>query len=101
MRAISVPIECKNYTRKITNPELDQLQGRFGHTRGFFGILVCRSIDDKQRIKAAYRDTALDGRGYMLALDDEDIIEMLGYVREGARKNIDIYLQKRLDEITS
>lgn len=100
MRSINVPIECKNYTRRIANPEMDQLQGRFGHTRGFFGILLCRDMDNKDRIRAGCRDTALDGRGYMLALDDEDIISMLGFVRDGLRGNIDRYLQMRLDEIS-
>jgi hypothetical protein len=35
-RAISVLIECKNYERRLANPELDQLSGRFGHQRGFW-----------------------------------------------------------------
>ena len=100
MRGISVPIECKNYTREIANPEMDQLQGRFGHTRGFFGILLCRDMDNKERIRAGCRDTALDQRGYMLALDDEDVIAMLSFVRDGVHSSIERYLQMRLDEIT-
>ncbi|MEO1537684.1 MAG: hypothetical protein AAFR73_08115 [Pseudomonadota bacterium] len=56
-------------------------------------------MDNKERIRSGCRDTALDQRGYMLALDDEDIVAMLGFVRDGVRGNIDRYLQMRLNEI--
>lgn len=101
LRARNILIECKNYTKEIRNPELDQLSGRFGHQRGFFGILVCRSMDNRERIIASCRDTAGDGRGYMIVLEDLDINKMLEWVREGKRSEIDRYLHRRLDEIAN
>jgi hypothetical protein len=71
--APQVFIECKNYGGDVANPELDQLSGRFGRSRGDFGILVCRRFDNKDRFQQRCRDTALDGRGYILALDDDDL----------------------------
>lgn len=99
-RAISVPIECKNYTKEVVNPEFDQLAGRFGHTRGFFGIMMCRRIDDRKRLTARCKDAALDGRGYIIVLDDEDIDYMLTAVVIGRRSLIDQRLQQRFNEIT-
>ncbi|CAN5115589.1 hypothetical protein BH10PSE12_BH10PSE12_10920 [soil metagenome] len=66
-------VECKNYRSEITNPELDQLSGRFGRSRGNVGMLICRRFDDKAKFEQRCRDTALDGRGYILSLDDEDL----------------------------
>lgn len=99
-RAISVSVECKNYRQKeINNPELDQLSGRFGHQRGFFGILLCRSMDNRDRILDKCRDTVQDGRGFMLVFEDADIVEMLTMVANGQKSQIDVLLQDRFDEI--
>lgn len=99
-RAVSVFVECKNYTREIANPELDQLSGRFSIRRGYFGILLCRSMDNRDRILDGCRDTAIDGRGYMLPLADSDLIHMLELVRDGNRRNIDGYLEAIFDRIS-
>jgi hypothetical protein len=98
-RALTVPVECKNYTEDLGNPEFDQLSGRFSHTRGFFGLLCCRSIDNQQRMIATCRDTALDGRGYIVVLSDTDLIDMLDAVESGNRALIDTLLNRRLNEL--
>jgi hypothetical protein len=98
-RAISVAVECKNYTKEVANPELDQLSGRFGHQRGFLGFLLCRSIDDRPRMIARCRDTANDQRGYIIILEDRDIIEMLVLVEQNRRSAINRFLQTRFDEL--
>ncbi|MFE5595707.1 hypothetical protein [Streptomyces sp. NPDC056549] len=66
-------VECKNYAKDAGNPELDQLSSRFSPLRGQFGILACRSFADKERFLSRCRDTALDFRGFAIALDDEDL----------------------------
>jgi hypothetical protein len=99
-RALSIPIECKNYTKDIANPEFDQLTSRFGHQRGFFGIMVCRDITNRPRILAACRDAANDGRGYMIILQDADIVRMLEFVETGQRSQIDNFLQTKFDEVS-
>jgi len=99
-RALSIPFECKNYSSDINNPEFDQLSSRFGHQRGFFGIILCRSIDDRQRVISACRDAANDGRGYILVFGDADIVTMLEHVEAGERRQIDRFLQTRFDEIS-
>jgi hypothetical protein len=99
-RAISVFLECKNYRKELNNPELDQLAGRFGHQRGFFGMILCREMEDRPRIVARCRDTANDNRGYMLVLEDRDLTVLLQFVEQGRRSLIDDFLQQRFDEIT-
>jgi hypothetical protein len=100
-RAISVPVECKNYSSEIANPELDQITGRFGHTRGFFGMICCRSMDNKHKFIERCRDAALDSRGYVIPLDDEDIIQMLTAISNDNRKAIESFLRARFDRLIS
>lgn len=69
----SIPVECKNYSRDPGNEALDQLAGRFSEQRGKVGILVAREFADKQRFLERCRDTARDGRGWILLLDDRDL----------------------------
>ncbi|MFF5582967.1 hypothetical protein [Streptomyces hygroscopicus] len=73
IKSTYVMVECKNYGKEVGNPELDQLSSRFSPLRGQFGILACRSFEDKSRFLKRCRDTALDYRGYVIALDDEDL----------------------------
>lgn len=98
-RAISIFIECKNYSSDLENPELDQLAMRFGPQRGFFGMLFCRTIEDRDWIIASCRDAVHNQRGYMLVLNDEDLIEMLRLVERGQRHRLDHFLQDRFEQI--
>jgi hypothetical protein len=77
-------VECKNYAEDPANPELDQLAGRFSPKRGQVGILVCRKIGNKKRMAERCRDTANDNRGYVIALDDDDLKKIIDeFLRSG------------------
>ncbi|ESX03398.1 hypothetical protein X769_17715 [Mesorhizobium sp. LSJC268A00] len=78
-RANTVVVECKNYTSDIHNQEIDQLLGRFDKNRGYFGIITCRNIEDKVTLEKRLRDAATRHQGYIVALTDKDIIEMLDW----------------------
>jgi len=77
-------IECKNYAGKVANPELDQLSGRFSPSRGRVGILVCRKYDKKNVFLDRCRDTARDDRGWIIALDDDDLRLLVEYRKKEA-----------------
>lgn len=74
-------VECKNYGRDVANPELDQLSSRFSQLRGMVGLLTCRAFENKDLFYKRCRDTALDGRGYVLAIDDEDLKQLVANVK--------------------
>lgn len=70
-------VECKNYGKEAGNPDIDQLAGRFSPSRGQVGLLICRTLENKGLMYQRCTDTAKDRRGYMLALDDEDIFSLV------------------------
>lgn len=98
--AANIFVECKNYSGDPGNPELDQLAGRFSPTRGTVGLLCCRSFVDKGLFVQRCRDTALDHRGFIIALDDEDLATIAGYRRDGQGHLITPFLKTRFDELT-
>lgn len=71
--AMQIFVECKNYGKDVANPELDQLTGRFGPSRGIVGLSVSRKFKNKARFLETCRDTAKDQRGFVIALDDDDL----------------------------
>jgi hypothetical protein len=74
-------VECKNYSGDPGNPELDQLGGRFSPRRGQVGLLLCRGLAEKALFVDRCRDTAADGRGYIVPLDDQDLAQLVEEVK--------------------
>jgi hypothetical protein len=91
-------VECKNYSQDIGNPEVDQLAGRFSNNRGKVGILCCRHFDDKALFIQRCRDTANDGRGVIVPIDDDDLAELvLDRTSEDPKIDQERLLRQRLD----
>jgi SAM-dependent methyltransferase len=70
-------IECKNYSSDISNPEIDQLAGRFTKQGGQFGMLVYRKASEELLLKRCQEKLKSDQ--YIVTLNDDDIIRMLKY----------------------
>ena len=92
-------IECKNYTDKVGNKELDQLAGRFAPHRGKVGLLVARRFDNKARFLSGCRDTALEGRGFIIALDDDDLKLLVTQVKKNPGSADFPLLRERFDKL--
>ncbi len=92
-------MECKNYKDDPQNPELDQLSGRFSKIRGRFGFLICRKFNNKDLFIERCKDTAKDDRGFILPLDDEDLITLLEYKRDKNEKGINDFLEERYKKL--
>jgi hypothetical protein len=96
-----IMVECKNYSKDPANPEIDQLSGRFSVNRGRLGLMLYRTVDDYDRLCERCRDTAQDGRGFMIALGDREVIEFLELIASGRRGAIDGRLQSIFNRLIS
>jgi len=94
-----VAFECKNYSRDVANPELDQLAGRFSVNRGKFGILCCRSFRDRKLFLKRCRDTLKDDRGLIIPLDDKRVLGLLGLIVKGEQRFLDNRITEFVDEV--
>lgn len=93
-------VECKNYSREITNPELDQIGGRFSFNRGQVGFILCRNIDNFSLLLERCKDTYRDGRGLIIPIVDNDIIEILENYNDWNPEFTETFLSNRIREIT-
>lgn len=97
--AAHIFVECKNYGKEIANPEIDQLAGRFGPSRGQVGILVCRSVKDGGLLEKRCKDTAQDHRGYIIHLTDEEIAQLVhDYIYNDGSPNYPL-LRKKFNKL--
>lgn len=94
-----VPIECKNYSSDIANPELDQMIGRFSVRRGRLGMILCRQFNNRPLFVERCRDTWGDGHGVILCIDDQIVNQWLGMLERNARADIDIHVNELIGEV--
>jgi hypothetical protein len=92
-------VECKNYTHELANPERDQISGRFAPNRGRLGFIVARKFENRDKFVLSCRDTAQDDRGFIIALVDQDILELLTMVAAKRGDEIDRFLEVRFNEL--
>jgi len=91
--------ECKNYSSDPANPELDQISGRFGDKRGWFGIIVCRKVQDKALMLKRCKDTLHDNRGWILVFDDDDIKQLLKFRAGSQFKEISAFMNGKMKSL--
>ena len=101
LKGNTIHVECKNYTKDVNNPELDQLLGRFDHNRGRFGMLFFRNADDMNRLISRCKDAAGQSLGVALPIDDNFIFKCLEYVENNERRKIDAHLEALFQNVIS
>ena len=97
--AMYVLIECKNFSGDPANPELDQIAGRFGPSRGKVGLLLCRTFEDKELFLQRCRDTANDLRGFVIPFDDDDLTKLVEARRAGDTYTVSKFLKERFEKL--
>lgn len=98
--AREVSIECKNYADDIANPEIDQMAGRFDSSRGLFGIILCRKIDNTSLALKRCKDVWRKNRGLIFILEDNDIEAVLSENLLTRYAFLQALLRSRLREVS-
>lgn len=99
--ATMVIVECKNYSKDINNPEIDQLLGRFDLNRGKFGIVTCRAVDNEKQLLERCRDLAKGGTGYIIVLTDDDLLQFLDLKAKDKSDEIEEILHQKFRDLIS
>ncbi len=96
-----VVVECKNYSEDVSNPELDQIAGRFSPARGKLGLLVFRNADDRATCIERCKDAFHDDRGWILPIMDSDLRVLVEERKANGFSNTYQLLEDRFAEIIS
>ncbi len=92
-------VECKNYGKEIGNPEVDQINGRLNDKRGRFGIIVCRSVVNKDRLLDRCKDLLNDNGNYVIVIDDIELVELLSFRDSNDENQIDDFFENKIDRL--
>ena len=94
-----IPIECKNYSYQIENPEYSQLVDRCSKIRQF-AMIVCRNNKDK--IKDLEQcSTRWNDHGYLIiVLNDEDLHQLLIFTDMNDKEKINAYIKHKIQQVT-
>lgn len=96
-----VAFECKNYSRDIANPELDQMIGRFDFRRGEVGFICCRHLDRPDLFLKRCQDTFRSCGGVVVMLDDDTILRLLECVARGDRRSLNAEVDRLVNAVTA
>lgn len=91
-------IECKNYSEDLSNTEIFQIRGRLNKIRGQFGIICCREIKNKRKLKDRLND-AIKKEEYIVILEDKDILKLINLKLKGKEDEIDEYIEEHFKRL--
>jgi len=92
-------VECKNYSRQVANPELDQLIGRFSVNHGKVGLMLFRGVDDFPLLLRRCNDAYVAQQGLVIPLCDADLLTLLEEFGAGNFGNVEVLLSNRYRDI--
>ena len=96
-----IPVECKNYSYPIENPEYAQLVDRCGKTRQF-AMIVCRNSDDPVK-DLEQCSTRWNDHGYLIVvLTDLDLHKLLEYAdnKNKSEEKITNFIKSKIQTVT-
>jgi len=93
-----IVIECKNYSKDISNPDIAQIEQRFNRNRKF-GIIFTRKCLNRNLIMSKCKDAYKDKGHIILVLDDNKVKELLRIKLEEKPNVLDDYIHNLVDEI--
>jgi len=89
-------LEAKNYTYDLENPEFDQISNRLIDEVGKFGLLVCRTVDDKEAVKERCDAILADNNKHVIVLTDEDVIYLLDLSADSDTDEINDFMDNKI-----
>lgn len=95
-----IAVECKNYSKDVANPELDQLIGRFSVNHGKVGLLLFRTIDNESGLIARCNDAYVAQQGLVIPMSDANIMSLLDRVATGDTDSVDQFFADRYRTIS-
>lgn len=99
-RSPNIIIECKNYSKELGNPEVDQLAGRLSGWRGNVGLLLYRAAKDQARLEKRCRAVLHQHNAERLVLPiDDTLLLKLFHARDCPQEQFRL-LKELYDRVT-
>jgi len=91
-----IPLEAKNYSFDVGNPEFDQIGGRLNDDVGKLGLLVCRKIDNADLVKRRSQAALNDGDKHVVVLTDSDVLSLLSLRADSDDEGINQFMDSKI-----
>ncbi len=99
--SIDLIVECRNFTCKSEELDLEHLCADLSPTRGTVGILVCRGVEDKQKSLEKCKNIVRHSGCYILVLGDSDL-KQLAVEKTHESESLEFqFLQSKFNQLLS
>ena len=99
LKSSFVPIECKNYSNPLKNPEYAQIIDRCDKRHRHFAIIICRSKEDDKAVLKHCQDRWNSHDYLIIVLEDSDLNILLKYRDKEYQDKIVEYINKKIEEV--
>jgi 2-polyprenyl-3-methyl-5-hydroxy-6-metoxy-1,4-benzoquinol methylase len=99
LKSSFIPVECKNYSLELKNPEFAQIVDRCNKKHRHFAIIVCRKNDDRAKVIEQCFDRWHNHEYLIIVLDDDDLSKLLIYTDNQQQDQILNYIKKKIEEV--
>lgn len=99
-----IPVECKNYSKDVSNPEIDQITWRLWDKIWNFWILVCNTIDDYSKVLNKLKHNVNNPSWWIsdivIWLEIKDVVKLIEFKLFDDEEWINNLLMEKFNEIT-
>ena len=99
LKSSYIPIECKNYSNDLANPEYGQIVDRCSKRHRHFAIIICRKNQDRDKVIEQCFDRWHNHEYLIIVLDDQDLNKLLIYADNQEQDQILNHINKKIEEV--
>lgn len=99
LKSSFVPVECKNYSKPLKNPEYAQIIDRCNKRHRHFGIIICRERVNNKEVLRQCQDRWNNHEYLIIVLDDEDLKTLLKYRDREHQDKIIEFINRKIEEV--